>query len=63
LRCQCIDPPCGWLAFDLKDLGSADQVFWMMVGDLNGALLGAYLLKWTVSSFGLPMSRHTQGRD
>ena len=32
-----------WLAFDLKELGSGVQVFWMMVGDLNGALLGAYL--------------------
>ena len=52
-----------WLAFDLKELGSGYQVFWMMVGDLNGALLGAYLLKWSVSSFGLSVSRHTQGRD
>jgi hypothetical protein len=52
-----------WWIFDLKELGSGVQVFWMMVGDLNGALLGAYLLKWTVSRFGLPMSRHTQGRD
>ena len=52
-----------WLAFDLKELGSGVQIFWMMVGDLNGALLGAYLLKWTVSRFGLPMPRHTQGRD
>jgi hypothetical protein len=52
-----------WLAFDLRELSSGVQVFWMMVGDLNGALLGAYLLKWTVSRFGLPMSRHTQGRD
>ena len=52
-----------WLAFDLKELSSGVQIFWMMVGDLNGALLGVYLLKWTVSRFGLPMPRHTQGRD
>jgi hypothetical protein len=25
-----------------------DQVFWMFLGDLNGALLGAYLMKATL---------------
>jgi hypothetical protein len=52
-----------WLAFDLNELGSGVQVFWMMVGDLNGALLGAYLLKWTASRFDLSMPRHKRGRD
>ena len=52
-----------WLAFDLKELGSGVQIFWMMVGDLNGALLGAYLLKWTASRFDLSMPRPTRGRD
>ena len=52
-----------WLAFDLKELGSGVQIFWMMVGDLNGALLGAYLLKWTASRFDLSIGQHGQHQD
>jgi hypothetical protein len=38
-----------WFYFDPAQLGSPQQIFFMMLGDLNGALLGAYLLKWTAS--------------
>jgi hypothetical protein len=34
-----------WLVFDDDKLIDTSASFWMFVGDLNGALLGAYLLK------------------
>ena len=34
-----------WLLFDDGKLIDTSASFWMFVGDLNGALLGAYLLK------------------
>jgi len=34
-----------WLLFDDDQLIDTSASFWMFVGDLNGALLGAYLLK------------------
>ncbi len=34
-----------WLFIDLDQLSDANTTFWMFIGDLNGALLGAYLFK------------------
>ena len=34
-----------WLLFDHEQLLDASTSFWMFIGDLNGALLGAYLFK------------------
>ena len=34
-----------WLLFDNEQLLDASTSFWMFVGDLNGALFGAYLFK------------------
>ena len=42
-----------WSFLDPRQLASPDQVLWMMLGDLNGALIGAYALKWSVSRFDL----------
>jgi hypothetical protein len=42
-----------WTIFDPRQLASPEMVLWMMLGDLNGALLGAYALKWTASRFPL----------
>lgn len=35
-----------WSFFDPSQLTSPLNLFWMALGDLNGALLGAYALKW-----------------
>ncbi len=35
-----------WTFFDPAQLVSRMNLFWMALGDLNGALLGAYALKW-----------------
>ena len=37
-----------WTFFVPAKLGTHQQVLWMMLGDLNGALIGAYALKWTM---------------
>ena len=42
-----------WTIYDPRQLASPEMVLWMMLGDLNGALLGAYALKWTASRFPL----------
>lgn len=42
-----------WTIFDPRQLASPEMVLWMMLGDLNGALIGAYALKWTASRFRL----------
>jgi hypothetical protein len=42
-----------WTIFDPRQLASPDLLVWMMLGDLNGALLGAYALKWAASRFQL----------
>lgn len=34
-----------WSILDSKQLIETNSSIWMFVGDLNGALLGAYLLK------------------
>ena len=40
-----------WTIFDHRQLASQQTVVWMLLGDLNGALIGAYALKWTASRF------------
>lgn len=40
-----------WTVLDPSQLVSAQMLVWMMLGDLNGALLGAYVLKWAASRF------------
>lgn len=35
-----------WSFFDPSELSSPMNMFWMALGDFNGALLGAYALKW-----------------
>jgi hypothetical protein len=40
-----------WTIFDPRQLATPEMVVWMMLGDLNGALIGAYALKWTASRF------------
>lgn len=35
-----------WSFFDPTQLAGSDSLFWMALGDFNGALLGAYGLKW-----------------
>lgn len=35
-----------WSFFDPSQLASPLNLFWMALGDFNGALLGAYVLKW-----------------
>ena len=42
-----------WTIFDPSQLASPQMVLWMMLGDLNGALIGAYALKWAASRFRL----------
>lgn len=40
-----------WALFDPRQLASPQTVVLMMLGDLNGALIGAYALKWMASRF------------
>jgi hypothetical protein len=42
-----------WTLFDPVQLVSPQQLLWMMLGDFNGALIGAYVLKWTASYFNI----------
>jgi hypothetical protein len=42
-----------WTIFDPRQLASPEMVLWMMLGDLSGALMGAYALKWVASRFQL----------
>jgi len=42
-----------WTIFEPGQLASPEMVLWMTLGDLNGALIGAYALKWTASRFPL----------
>lgn len=35
-----------WSIFDPTQLAAPINLFWMALGDFNGALLGAYALKW-----------------
>jgi hypothetical protein len=40
-----------WAMLDPAQLVAPPQVLWMMLGDLNGALIGAYALKWAATRF------------
>jgi len=42
-----------WTLFDPAQLVAPQQVLWMMLGDFNGALIGAYALKWTAMRFNI----------
>ena len=42
-----------WTFFDPAQLVSPQQLLWMMLGDFNGALIGAYVLKWTAMRFNI----------
>lgn len=42
-----------WSLVSPAELISRTQLFWMMLGDLNGTLIGAYLLKWSAPRLGL----------
>ncbi len=45
-----------WTLFDPHQLVAPQQVLWMMLGDFNGALIGAYCLKWTTTRFNIGRS-------
>jgi hypothetical protein len=47
-----------WTWFDPAQLIAPQQVWWMMLGDFNGALIGAYALKWTATRFNIGRSLH-----
>jgi hypothetical protein len=47
-----------WTLFDPAQLIAPQQVWRMMLGDLNGALIGAYALKWTATRFNIGRSLH-----
>ena len=40
-----------WAALRPSQLGSPEQILWMVIGDILGALIGAYLLKWGVTLY------------
>ena len=40
-----------WSVLDPSKLVEPVQVLWMIVGDISGALLGAYLMKWTIITY------------
>jgi hypothetical protein len=40
-----------WTIYDPRQLALPEMVVWMMLGDLNGALIGAYALKWLAGRF------------
>lgn len=42
-----------WSQFDAAQLVAPQQLLWMMLGDFNGALIGAYALKWTATRFNI----------
>lgn len=45
-----------WALLAPQALGSPDQLAWMVLGDLAGTLMGAYLLKWIASQVRRPPS-------
>jgi len=42
-----------WMLFDPRQLVAPHQLLWMMLGDFNGALIGAYALKWAATRFNI----------
>ncbi len=47
-----------WAFLDPHQLVIPEQMLWMMLGDFNGALIGAYVLKWTAERFNIGRSLH-----
>ncbi len=45
-----------WLFFDPSQLDGQCNLLWMALGDFNGALLGAYVLKWLAGRLGIGQS-------
>ncbi len=37
-----------WSLVDRSKLALSEQLLWMILGDVLGALLGAYIMKWTI---------------
>jgi hypothetical protein len=46
-----------WAVFSDQPLGSAQQMMMMALGDLTGAMLGAYVLKWTALRLNIGRAR------
>ena len=46
-----------WVVFSDQALGSPQQMLMMALGDLSGALIGAYLLKWTALRLNIGRTR------
>jgi hypothetical protein len=42
-----------WMLLDPHLIVNPQQLLWMMLGDFNGALIGAYGLKWTATRFNI----------
>ncbi len=42
-----------WTLFDPQQLVAPQQLLWMMLGDFNGVLIGAYALKWAALRFNI----------
>lgn len=40
-----------WSVLDKSQLSSPIQVLWMVLGDIFGALIGAYAMKWVISKY------------
>ena len=40
-----------WSVVDPSKLSEPIQVVWMVLGDILGALLGAYLMKWCILKY------------
>lgn len=40
-----------WSVLDRTRLVEPSQVLWMILGDISGALLGAYIMKWSVTQW------------
>lgn len=40
-----------WSVLDSSQLAEPIQVLWMILGDIFGALIGAYVMKWAISKY------------
>jgi hypothetical protein len=46
-----------WAVFSEQPLGTAQQMMMMALGDLTGALMGAYVFKWSASRLNIGRAR------
>jgi hypothetical protein len=46
-----------WAVLPVQSLGSTQQMLMMALGDLSGALIGAYVLKWTALRLNIGRAR------